>query len=81
MDGETENINARTAAFSTRVMLRGRPSGIEMRMRSNRAPTERPFQAQRKSGPAKAGAVSPPSSSGPWQSAQAASYRLAPVEA
>ena len=77
----SDNINASTEAFSVRVMLRGRPSGIEIRMLSNNSPTERPFQVHRKSGPASAGAVSPPSSSGPWHSAQDVSYSPAPVEA
>jgi hypothetical protein len=65
------SINARISAYCCRLRLPGLFCGIAVRVRSIRSPSVIPFQFALKVLPTSGGAISPPSSMGPWQAAHA----------
>ena len=65
----TLSMNARMSAYCCRLRLPGLFCGIEMRVRSIRSPSVRPFQFDTNWPPASGGAISPPSSVLPWHAA------------
>src|SRR5687767_1791303 len=66
------------SAFSGRLRLPGAFWGIEIRIRSNRSPSDRSFQFDVNSPPVSPGAISPPFMSGPWQLEHFSAYNFSP---